>query len=83
MRGKWDLVIMAFAAAGSWVLAENTHRIDLGAPDDEVVAAVPAPCDMRASLYGWNQSTIMIVDEGFQVATDASPSPPPPGCAHP
>ncbi|HEY1542787.1 MAG TPA: hypothetical protein VGG01_10285 [Xanthobacteraceae bacterium] len=80
MHGKWDLLIMAFVAASSWVLAENTHRIDLGAPDD-VVAAAPA-CDVRANLYGWNQQTIMIVDEGFQVATDASP-PPPSGCAHP
>ena len=80
MHGKWDLLIMAFAAASSWMLAENTHRIDLGAPD--VVAAAPAACDLRARLYGWNQPTVMIVDEGFQVATDdAGPPAPPPDCS--
>jgi hypothetical protein len=78
-NAKWDLLIMAFAAAGSWILAENCHRIDLGAPDDNVVAAAPA-CDARASLYGWDRPSIMIVDAGFQVA-DAGPPAPQSGCS--
>jgi len=80
LNAKWDLLIMAFAAAGSWILAENCHRIDLGAPDGNVVAASPA-CDARARLYGWDQPSIMIVDAGFQVASaDAGPPAPQSGC---
>jgi hypothetical protein len=83
LNAKWGLLIMAFAfaAAGSWMLAGNCHRIDLGAPDDNVVAAAPA-CDARATLYGWDRPSVMIVDEGFQVASDdAGPPAPQSGCA--
>jgi hypothetical protein len=66
---------------GRGKLAENCHRIDLGAPDDNVVAAAPA-CDARATLYGWDRPSVMIVDEGFQVASDdAGPPAPQSGCA--
>jgi hypothetical protein len=81
MHAKWDLLILAFAAAGSWMLAENSHRVDLGVPDDDVIAVAPAACsDVRASLYGPSQPTIMMVDEGFQVASDNAgpPAPTPP-----
>jgi hypothetical protein len=81
VNAKWDLLVTAFVAAGSWMLAENCHRIDLGAPDD-VVAAAPAVCDARERLYGWNQPTIMIVDEGFQIeSADAGAPAPPSDCA--
>ncbi len=81
MHAKWDLLIMAVAAAGSWMLAENSHRIDLGAPDDDVVAVAPTTCsDVRASLYDLNQPTIMTVDEGFQVTGDNAGPPAPSGC---
>jgi hypothetical protein len=82
LPAKWDMLILAFAVAGSWMLAEHSHRIDLGATDDEVVAAAPAACDARAKLYGWDQPSIMIVDEGFQVARDnVGPPTPPPDCS--
>jgi hypothetical protein len=78
MHAKWDLLIMAVVAAGSWMWAENSHRIDLGVPDDEVVAAAPATCsDAQA---GWNQPTIMTIDEGFQVASDGAVPTAPSGC---
>jgi hypothetical protein len=79
LHPKWDLLILAFAAAGSWMLAEHSHRIDLGASDDSVVAAAPAACDARASVYA-SQPTIMAIDEGYQVASDDAGPVAPPDC---
>jgi hypothetical protein len=78
LNPKWDLLIVAFAAAGSWMLAEHSHRIDLGASDDTVVAAAPATCDARAGVYA-AQATVVVLDEGFQSTSedDAGPVAPP------
>ena len=41
---KWDTLLVAVAVIGGSVLIENSHRIDTGAPDDEVMASAPAAC---------------------------------------
>ena len=41
---KWDTLLVAVAIAGGSVLIENSHRIDTGTPDDEVIASAPAAC---------------------------------------
>jgi hypothetical protein len=41
---KWDTLLVAAALIGGSVLIENSHRVDTGTPDDEVMAIATAAC---------------------------------------
>ena len=79
LHPKWDVLILAFAVASSWMLAEHSHRIDLGASDDDMMAVASATCDARASVYA-SQPMITAMDEGYQVASDEAGPVAPPDC---
>ena len=78
---RWDTLLIAAAVAGGSMLIENSHRVDTGAPDDEVVAAAPAACtDTRVEASTAAQPTIsQRSDDGAQVAHDDAA---PVGAAH-
>ena len=57
---RWDTLLIVVAVVGGAVLIENSHRIDTGAPDDEVTASAPAACiDTRitATIVSGNQAS--------------------------
>ena len=59
------------------MLIENSHRLDTGAPDEEVVGA--ATCDAAAAeRYAWKPFTLPTGDDdGDNAGAAAAPS----GCA--
>jgi hypothetical protein len=69
---RWDTLLIAAAVAGTSMLIESSHRIDTGAPDDEVVATAPDACieAPAATLYGWNRPTLSQSDEGVEATSD-------------
>jgi len=48
MVARWDAILVVAALAGGWMLIENSHRLDIGAPDVEVVAT--SACDTAVSF---------------------------------
>jgi hypothetical protein len=48
---RWDVMLLAGILAGGSMLIENSHRLDTGAPDDEVVGA--STCTTVASARVW------------------------------
>jgi hypothetical protein len=44
MLARWDALLLAATVAGGSMLIENSHRLDTGAPDDDVVAIHEATC---------------------------------------
>jgi hypothetical protein len=69
MVARWDVLLLAAAVAGGSMLIENSHRLDTGAPDDEVVAS--STCrDDQVTGYGWNRRMLIDSDEGVDVAGD-------------
>jgi hypothetical protein len=75
---KWDTLLIAIAVAGGSVLIENSHRIDTGAPDNEVVASPPDTC-VTATLH-WDRPTANASDDGYEVVSDSAT--PPVHCAN-
>jgi hypothetical protein len=65
MPARWDAILLATAVAGGSMLIENSHRLDTGAPDEEVVAI--SACDTVIAAHVWKPAE----DEGD--ATQASP----------
>jgi len=74
---RWDTLLVAVAVASGSMLIENSHRVDTGAPDDEVVASAPADCTVRATD---GRDTISQAGEGDVTREDTAP-PVPSGCA--
>jgi hypothetical protein len=75
MFARWDAILLAATLAGGSMLIENSHRLDTGAPDEEVVAT--STCDaVAAEVYNWKPLALP--------EADASDEPPaaqvPPGC---
>ncbi|HUI96229.1 MAG TPA: hypothetical protein VLX44_10780 [Xanthobacteraceae bacterium] len=70
MLVRWDAILLAAAVAGGSVLIENSHRLDTGAPDEEVVGA--STCATAVSARVWKPA-----DDG---ATDADSVQLPLGC---
>jgi len=80
MFPKWDAVILAATLLGGSVMIESSHRVDTGAPDDEVAAASATACDADAyQISGMRRGTIITNDEGF-AGSDATDSATPSGC---
>ena len=53
---KWDVLLLAGVLAGGWTLLEHSHRLDTGAPDEDIVAA--STCDtVGAEHYDWKPLT--------------------------
>jgi hypothetical protein len=70
MVARWDAILLATAVAGGSMLIENSHRLDTGAPDEEVVAT--SACETAISARIWKPGG----DEGE--APEAAQAPP--GC---
>jgi len=69
MVARWDAILVAASVAGGSMLIENSHRVDTGAPDEEVVAA--SACDTAIAERAWKPA-----DEGNDTAAAQAP----PGC---
>jgi hypothetical protein len=67
MVARWDAILLATAVAGGSMLIENSHRLDTGAPDEEVVAT--SACDTVVAAPIWRQA------EDGSSATDAAQAP--------
>jgi hypothetical protein len=72
---RWDTLLVAVAVAGGSMLIESSHRVDTGAPDDEVVATAPADCTVVHAAYRDVQA-----DERSEVQSDTAP-PVPAACS--
>jgi len=80
MFPKWDAVVLAATLLGGSVMIESSHRVDTGAPDDDVVAAAPATaCDDAYQISGMQRETAVSNDEGIAVS-DATDTATPSGC---
>jgi hypothetical protein len=58
---RWDMLLAIAAVAGGTMLIEDSHRVDTGAPDDEVTASAPADCTV---VYAINRERMSEADEG-------------------
>ncbi len=77
---RWDTLLVAVAIAGGSMLIENSHRVDTGAPDDEVVASAPVNCTVvRAVAY--NRDAVRAADEGYKVPNEEAAPPVPAACS--
>jgi hypothetical protein len=54
MVARWDAILLATAVAGGSMLIENSHRLDTGAPDEEIVAT--SACDTVIAGRVWKQA---------------------------
>ena len=70
MFPKWDAVVLAAALMGGSVMIESSHRVDTGAPDDEVAAASTTACEDAEAyqMSGMRRGTVVYSDEGFVVS---------------
>jgi hypothetical protein len=76
MVARWDVVLLAAVLAGGSMLIENSHRLDTGAPDEEVVAV--STCDAVAGEhYAWKPFTLPTGDDD---GDNAGAAPAPSGC---
>ena len=74
MLARLDVLVVALSVAGGSMLIENSHRLDTGAPDEEIVAA--STCDpVGADQYDWKPLTRPTDDDGDAAASAPS------GCA--
>jgi hypothetical protein len=71
MVARWDVILLATAVAGGSMLIENSHRLDTGAPDEEVVGV--SACETVVAAHVWKPA---MEDEGS--APEAAQAPP--GC---
>jgi hypothetical protein len=78
---RWDALLLAATVAGSSMLIENSHRLDTGAPDEEVVASSTCRDDQVAARNGWNRRMLADSDDSVEVASgDADKAQELPGC---
>jgi hypothetical protein len=78
---RWNALLLAAVVAGGSMLIESSHRLDTGAPDDQVVASSTCHDDQLAMRYGWNRRALVDSDDGVEVAGgDADKAQMPPGC---
>ena len=76
MVARWDALLLAGVLAGGSMLIENSHRLDTGAPDEEIVAA--STCDtVAAERYAWKPLTLPVGEDADESATAQAPS----GCS--
>ena len=75
MAVRWDAIFLATAVAGGSMLIENSHRLDTGAPDEEVVAT--STCTAVVSARAWKADGRPGADE----ATEEDAAQLAPGCA--
>jgi hypothetical protein len=66
---RWDVIVVAAAVAGGSMLIENSHRLDTGAPDEEVVAT--SACATVVAARIWKPTT---EDEGDTAGAAQAPS---------
>jgi hypothetical protein len=71
MVARWDAILLATAVAGGSMLIENSHRLDTGAPDEEVVLI--SACDTVIAARVWRPE-----EDG---GNDTVAAQAPPGCA--
>jgi hypothetical protein len=72
MVARWDAILLATVLAGGAVLIENNHRLDMGAPDEEVVAT--STCDaVAAERYAWKPLTLPAEDANDAPDTAQAP----------
>jgi hypothetical protein len=48
---RWDAILIAAALAGGSLLIENSHRLDTGVPDEDMVAT--SACTSMVSARVW------------------------------
>jgi hypothetical protein len=71
MLARWDTLLVAIALAGGSVLIENSHRVDTGAPDDEVAATASDTCSsVSATAFYGDGATASRADEPSQTVQD-------------
>jgi len=68
MVARWDVMLLAAVLGGGSMLIENSHRLDTGAPDEEMVAT--SACEAG---YSWKPA--MLPSAGDADDTDAAPAP--------
>ena len=74
MAIRWDALILASVLAGGSMLIENSHRLDTGAPDEEIVAA--SMCDSVAGeRYAWKPFTQPTTSEDGDDTASAAQAP--------
>jgi hypothetical protein len=77
MVARWDVLLLAGVLAGGSMLIENSHRLDTGAPDEEIVAT--STCDGFApERYVWKPFTLPTGEDGDETVPEAQAST---GCA--
>ena len=73
MVARWDALLLAGVLAGGSMLIENSHRLDTGAPDEEVVAA--STCDgVVAERYDWKPLTRPLEDDTDETVSAQLPT---------
>jgi hypothetical protein len=73
MLGRWDAILLAAAVGGCSLLIENSHRVDTGAPDEEVVAV--SRCDTLAvKVYAWKPDMLPGGDESDESGSAQAPT---------
>jgi len=73
MVARWNVLLLAGVLAGGSMLIENSHRLDTGAPDEEIVAA--SACDgAAAERYAWKPFTLPTSDDGDDTASAQAPT---------
>jgi hypothetical protein len=71
MAVRWDAILLATAVAGGSMLIENSHRLDTGASDEEIVAT--SACSSVVAARLWRPAT-----EDESETAEAAQAPP--GC---
>ena len=81
MFPKWDAVVLAATLLGGSVLIESSHRVDTGAPDDEIAVASSTACEDAEAyqMSGMRRGAVVTSDEGFAVS-DTTDTATPSGC---
>jgi hypothetical protein len=73
MVARWDVLLLAGVLAGGWTLIEHSHRLDTGAPDEEIVAA--STCNAAGpGHYDWKPLTRPTDEDGDVAASAEAPS---------
>ena len=68
MVARWDVMLLAAVLGGGSMLIENSHRLDTGAPDEEMLAT--STCEAGDI---WKPTMLPSGDDADQ--TDAAPAP--------
>ena len=73
MVARWDALLLAGVLAGGSMVIENSHRLDTGAPDEEIVAA--STCEAAAAeRYDWKPLTRPAEDDADETASARAPT---------